>query len=76
MDWVYTPADGVVRGILVIWDEEKLVCRVVEKGKVSLSIPFENQGYGKKWVFSRVYCRGNREERERLWEELSSCKIR
>lgn len=55
VDWVFLPADGAARGILIMWDKEKFICRGVERGRVSLLGLFENWGNGKNWAFSSVY---------------------
>lgn len=31
---------------------------------------------GERWVFSGIYCKGNREERECLWDDLGKAKTK
>lgn len=45
-------------------------------GEVSLSCLFKSCRGGEEWVFSKIYCRGNKEERELLWKELYICKMK
>lgn len=44
VDWVFVPTDGVVGGILIMWDKKIFCYKGVERGLVSLFALFENCG--------------------------------
>lgn len=59
VEWKYVPARGAAGGILVTWDNEKFLCRGVERGRVLPSCVLENRRDGESWVFSSIYYRGS-----------------
>lgn len=69
-------AVGVVEGIVVLWREEKVVCKEVMTRVTSISCLFENRLGGEEWLFTGVYCRDSREEKTLVWRELEDCKNR
>lgn len=76
VDWVHLPVVRTVGDILLMWDCDKMKCKEVVKGRVSISCLFKWSGRGNDWAFSRIYCRGSRKERNCLWDELMNCKVK
>lgn len=66
----YDPASA--GGVVVAWRENRFSCKDVVKEDCSISYLLECCGF--QWVFTRVYCRGLREEISELWRELKGCK--
>lgn len=51
-------------------------CKEGVRGRVSISCLFEWSDGGNDWVFFDIYYRGSREERDCLWDELVTCKVK
>lgn len=74
MVWHFIRAKGVASGVVVIWREDYVTYKDVIKDHYTLSCLFECCDKGFPWMFTRVYCRGSRDERSGLWRELEECK--
>lgn len=57
-----------------MWNKERFQSLEVLLGEVTFSYLFKNCREGIIWVFTGVYCRGNKKGRDLLWKELYVCK--
>lgn len=63
-------AKGSAGGLIIMWRKDAMSCEEIMEGKRSLSCHFKNIKGEITWTMTGVYCRGSREEKEFLWEEL------
>lgn len=74
--WQAIPAKGSAGGIAIVWRDDHVVCTDVIKGESTLSCIFENRIGKFKWMFTGVYCRGNKAEKDTFWGELENFKTK
>lgn len=74
--WQTIPAKGLAGKIVIPWKDDHVLCADIIKGECTLSCIFENHSGGFGWIFTGVYCRGNRTEKDILWEELENCRTK
>ena len=74
LNWKAFNAEGIPRGILLLWDKRRISLVDSVTGSFSVSCLFRMAEDGYQWVFSRVYGPVKRSLKEIFWEVLGSIR--
>lgn len=73
---MHYPLKGLAGGMIIFWKEDWVNCVDVIINECTMSYICRNCKEHVEWMFTGVYCRGNKVDKTILWEELEKCRIK